>query len=56
MTIVLSGLIALLGVAMIASALVREASPLSIGVVVGVSFVLLGAARVYLAIGPRDRL
>ena len=55
MTVALSGAIALLGLAMIVTAIARQGSPLSIGVVVGVAFVLLGSARVYLAVGPRDR-
>ena len=54
MTIVLSGLTAMLGVAMIVSALAREGAPTSIGVVVGAAFVVIGSARVYLAAGPRS--
>ena len=38
-----------LGVAMVVMAIVRGAGPLSIGVLVGVAFALLGAGRAYLA-------
>ena len=47
-----------LGVAMIVSTLVRGGGPLALGVVAGAAFVLLGAARVYLASregSPRSR-
>ena len=49
MTIVLGALTALLGAAMIISTLARGGGPLAIGVVVGVLFTVLGAARAYLA-------
>ena len=45
----LGAVICLLGVAMIVSTLVRGGGPLALGVVAGAAFVLLGAARVYLA-------
>jgi uncharacterized membrane protein HdeD (DUF308 family) len=54
-TIVLSGITALLGVAMIVSAVARAAGPLSIGVLVGAAFVVIGCARVYFAAGPRSQ-
>jgi hypothetical protein len=38
-----------LGVAMVATSLARGGGPLAIGVIVGVLFALLGAARLYLA-------
>ena len=53
MTIVLGSLLALLGVAMIVSTLGRGGGPVAIGVVVGVAFTLLGAARAYLAVSSR---
>jgi hypothetical protein len=48
-TRLLGVLLALLGVAMIAVTLARGGGPLAIGVVVGVLFTVLGAARAYLA-------
>ena len=57
-TRLLGVLLALLGVAMIATTLARGGGPLAIGVVVGVLFTVLGAARAYLAGGAvarRDR-
>ena len=51
-------LLALLGVAMIATTLARGGGPLAIGVVVGVLFTVLGLGRAYLAGGAhpgRDR-
>ena len=57
-TRLLGVLLALLGVAMIATTLARGGGPLAIGVVVGVLFTVLGAARAYLAGGivpRRDR-
>ena len=41
--------IAVLGVAMVVSAIASGGGPLALGVVVGVAFTLLGAARFYLA-------
>ena len=38
-----------LGVAMVVSSLARGGGPLALGVVLGVAFALLGAARLYLA-------
>jgi hypothetical protein len=46
-------LMILIGAAMVLTALVRGAGPLSYGVVVGVLFAALGAARLYLAVPPR---
>lgn len=46
---VLGGLIALVGVAMVVAALAGGGGPLSFGVVLGVLFTLLGAARAWLA-------
>ncbi|MEA2437493.1 MAG: hypothetical protein QOF65_2049 [Thermoleophilaceae bacterium] len=54
-TRLLGMLIALLGVAMVATTLARGGGPLAIGVVVGVLFTVLGAARAYLAGGVRPR-
>jgi hypothetical protein len=42
-------LLALLGVAMIASTVARGGGPVSLGVVLGVGFVALGGGRAYLA-------
>ena len=46
-------LMVLLGTAMAVTALVRGGGPLSYGVVLGVLFAALGAARLYLAGAPR---
>ena len=54
-TRVLGALLALLGVAMVATTLARGGGPLAIGVVVGVLFTVLGAARAYLAGGVLPR-
>jgi len=43
----------LLGTAMTVTAIARGGGPLSYGVVVGVLFAALGAARLYLAAAPR---
>jgi hypothetical protein len=48
-TRVLSALVLALGVALVATTLAGGGGPLSYGVVVGVLFTLLGAARLYLA-------
>jgi hypothetical protein len=45
----LGGVVALLGVAMVVAALAGGGGPLALGVVLGVLFALLGAARVWLA-------
>lgn len=47
-------LMVFLGVAMIVSALVAGGGPASFGVVLGVLFAALGAARFYLSGHPRD--
>ena len=46
----LGAAICLLGVALVMSAVARGGGPLAVGVVVGVAFALLGAARVYIAV------
>jgi hypothetical protein len=53
-TIVLGSVLAVLGVVMIVSTLARGGGALTIGVLVGVAFTILGSARVYLAVGPRS--
>ena len=47
-------LMILLGTAMFASALISGGGPASFGVVLGILFAALGAARLYLAGPPRD--
>jgi hypothetical protein len=47
----LSALLLVIGIALIVAALVRGGGPLAVGVVVGVLFALLGAARLWLARG-----
>ena len=54
-TRLLGGLLALLGVAMVATTLARGGGPLAIGVVVGVLLTVLGLARAYLAGGADPR-
>ena len=57
-TLVLGAIVCLLGVAMIATSLARGGGPLAVGVVLGVAFTVLGAARVYMAVRtapPRGR-
>jgi hypothetical protein len=49
----LSGLLVLVGVAMVASALARGGGALALGVILGTMFALLGAARLWLARGRR---
>jgi hypothetical protein len=48
-TRVLGGALFVLGVAMVVATLARGGGPLALGVIVGVAFALLGAARVFLA-------
>jgi hypothetical protein len=50
-TVVLSGLIMLVGVAMVVSALARGGGPLALGVVLGTMLALIGAGRLWLARG-----
>jgi uncharacterized membrane protein len=45
----LGGLISLLGVAMVVAALAGGGGPLALGVILGVLFTMLGAARAWLA-------
>jgi hypothetical protein len=54
MTILLGGVTALIGVAMIVTTLARGGGPAAIGLVVGAAFAVLGCARVWLAAGPRE--
>ncbi|HEU0023193.1 MAG TPA: hypothetical protein VFQ12_01085 [Thermoleophilaceae bacterium] len=48
-TLALSGLILLLGIAMIAAALARGGGALALGVIVGSAFAVIGAGRLWLA-------
>ena len=50
----LSALLVLVGLAMVASALARGGGPLSVGVVLGALFALLGGGRLILS-RPRER-
>lgn len=54
-TRIFSLLILILGVAMMATTLVRGGGPLAIGVVGGFLFAALGAGRLYIAGADRDR-
>lgn len=49
-------LMALIGAAMAVAAVAGGGGPLSLGVILGVLFVALGAARFHLAGPPRDEL
>ncbi|MEA2421591.1 MAG: hypothetical protein QOF55_690 [Thermoleophilaceae bacterium] len=51
-TRLLGGLICLLGVAMVVTTLARGGGPLTLGVVLGALFAVLGALRMHIA-GPR---
>lgn len=53
----LSALLSLVGVAMLVSTLARGGGPWALGVVLGVLFAVLGAARLFLArgVGPGGR-
>jgi hypothetical protein len=55
MTIALGSALAVLGVAMVVSTLARGGGALTVGILVGVAFTILGCGRVYLAIGPRSQ-
>jgi hypothetical protein len=48
---VLGGLLCLVGLAIVVSALARGGGPFALGTVVGILFAALGAARVWLARG-----
>ena len=54
-TIALGGALAVLGDAMIVSTIARGGGALTVGILVGVAFTILGCARVYLAVGPRSQ-
>ena len=47
----MSGLIVLIGVALLVSTIARGGGPLAIGVLLGLLFVAAGAGRLYLAMG-----
>ncbi len=51
---VLGGLVCAVGVAMVVSTLARGGGPLALGVIVGVLFAALGAARLWLARAQRS--
>ena len=53
-TVVLNGLLVLVGVGMVVSALARGAGALALGVVLGVLLSLLGAGRLWLALARSD--
>jgi drug/metabolite transporter (DMT)-like permease len=55
MTIALGSALALLGVVMVVSTVAHGGGGLTIGILVGVAFAVLGCARVYLAVGPRSQ-
>jgi hypothetical protein len=49
----MSSLMVLIGIALLASTIVRGGGPLAIGVLLGVLFVAAGAGRLYLSRGAR---
>jgi hypothetical protein len=49
----MSTLMVLIGIALLASTIVRGGGPLAIGVLLGILFVLAGAGRLYLSRGER---
>ena len=51
----LSALMIVVGVAMVVSAVVSGGGGLSLGVLLGTAFTLLGAGRLYLSRAPRER-
>jgi drug/metabolite transporter (DMT)-like permease len=55
MTIALGSALALLGVIMVVSTVAHGGAGLTVGILVGVAFTVLGCARVYLAVGPRSQ-
>jgi hypothetical protein len=54
-TIALGSALAVLGVVMIAFTLARGGGAMTVGILVGVAFTLIGCARVYLALAPRSQ-
>ena len=54
-TIALGSLLAVLGVAMIVSTVAHGGGALTLGILLGAAFTILGCARVYLAVGPRSQ-
>jgi hypothetical protein len=55
MTIALGSALAVLGLAMVVATLARGGGAMTVGILVGVAFTILGCARVYLAVGPRSQ-
>jgi hypothetical protein len=55
MTIALGSALAALGVAMIVATIARGGGAMTVGILVGVAFTLIGCGRVYLAVGPRSQ-
>jgi hypothetical protein len=49
----MSSLMVLIGIALLASTIVRGGGPLAIGVLLGLLFVAAGAGRLYLSRGAR---
>jgi hypothetical protein len=55
MTIALGSALAVLGVTMIVATIARGGGAMTVGILVGVAFTLIGCARVYLAVAPRSQ-
>ena len=53
-TIVLNSILALLGLTLIVLTISRGGGPLTLGILVGLAFTVLGCLRVYLAAGSRS--
>ena len=54
-TIALGSALAVLGVAMIVATIARGGGALTVGILIGVAFTLIGCARVYIAVAPRSQ-
>ena len=53
-TRVLAALVALLGIAVLVSTIIRGGGPLSVGVLMGLGLIAFGGARLYLSCVMRD--
>lgn len=54
-SIALGSTLALLGLAMIISTIASGGGAMTVGILVGVAFTLIGCGRVYLAVAPRSQ-
>ena len=54
-TIALGSALAVLGVAMVISTIASGGGAMTVGILAGVAFTVIGCARVYLAVAPRSQ-